>query len=280
MNNENIREPSIHITRSVLIGLVKELGIKLSKPQIDRIFKAARELSADNRSMIAKSNRNKNMRNIEGSIGDANLAAQLIYSIRVKMKHIGVNKIKQTDTTWGQVRQLTPTLNQFCEAFSLNKREGYIAFIQTGLELLSQNKRANYNYCADWMLKKADYIIDVYKANIRIKEDPYPQNTRSIMDIYQAKSSEMTGMYMDYSKNTQDYVHFIGARELADKWGIDYETFIDAQFAFLAFCRGIPRLNDLDNEKAEQRLAQYLAKQGITVKRSALSESTWDQFKQ
>ena len=84
------REPSIHVTRSVLIKLTRELGIKLSKPNIDRIMKAAREVSADNRTMIAKSNQTKKMKNMEGSLGDANLAAQIIYSIRVKLKHVGV----------------------------------------------------------------------------------------------------------------------------------------------------------------------------------------------
>ena len=90
----------------------------------------------------------------------------------------------------------------------------------------------------------------------------------------------MTGMFIDYSKNTTDYVHFVGARKMADKWGIDYETYIDAQFASLTFFNGIPRIPDLDNEKAEQRLAQYVAKQGITLHRSTLSENTWDKFKQ
>ena len=274
------REPSIHVTRSVLIKLTHELGIKLSKPNIDRIMKAAREVSADNRTMIAKANQTKNMKNMEGSLGDANLAAQIIYSIRVKLKHVGVTKIKQTDTAWGQIRQLTPTLNQFCENHQLDKRAGYIAFLELGFKLMEKSKRPNYNYCASWMLKQAGYIDEAYKANESVREDEYPQNTRELMSYYQAKASEMTGMFIDYSKNTTDYVHFVGARKMADKWGIDYETYIDAQFASLTFCNGIPRIPDLDNEKAEQRLAQYVAKQGITLHRSTLSENTWDKFKQ
>lgn len=273
------REPSIHVTRAVLINLVKELGIKLSKPNIDRILRAAREVSADNRTMIAKANQSKQMRKVEGSIGDANMAAQIIYSIRIKLKQVGVTKIKQTDPAWGQIRQLTPTLNQFCENYELEKREGYIAFIQLGIELMSKSRRTNFNYCASWMLKQAGYITECYEANRSVREDPYPQNTRELMSIYQTRASEMTGMFLDYTKDTKEYSHFVGARQLADKWGIDYETYVDAQFASLNFCKGIPRINDLDNEKAEQRLAQYVAKQGITVKRSALSESTWNQFK-
>ena len=112
-----------------------------------------------------------------------------------------------------------------------------------------------------------------------VKEDPYPQNTRELLSLYQTRVMEMSGMYVDYTQNTKEYTHFIGARQLADKWGIDYETFVDAQFASLEFCKGIPRIYDLDNEKAEQRLAQYIAKNGIQVHRSAIQESTWDDFK-
>ena len=53
------REPSIHVTRSVFLSIVKDLGIKLSKPNLDRIMKAARELSADNRTMIATANQTR-----------------------------------------------------------------------------------------------------------------------------------------------------------------------------------------------------------------------------
>ena len=92
------REPSIHITKSVFIRLTKELGIKLSKPNIDRLMRAARGISCDNRTMVANTKREeKTIRRSEGSIGDANLAAHIIYSCRIKMKHVGVTKIKQPD---------------------------------------------------------------------------------------------------------------------------------------------------------------------------------------
>ena len=91
------REPSIHVTRSVFLSIVKDLGIKLSKPNLDRIMKAARELSADNRTMIAKANQTRQVRKTEGTIKEANLVAEIIYGIRVKLRHVGVTKIKQSE---------------------------------------------------------------------------------------------------------------------------------------------------------------------------------------
>ena len=195
------------------------------------------------------------------------------------MKHVGVTKIKQTDQTWGQIRQLTTVLNQFCDNHDLEKRAGYIAFIELGLKMMTKAKRPNFNFAASWMVQKASYIDSRYTTEESIRNDPYPQNTREIMSIYQSKVSEMTGMYVDYTQNPSEYVYFVQARELADKYNMDYYAFISAQFAALSFCNGIPNLRDLGNDKAEQRLAQFIAKNGIQVKRAALSEDTWKQFK-
>lgn len=274
------REPSIHVTRSVLLRLAREAGIKMSAPKLDKLMRAAREVSLDSRTMIANTKKQeKVLKRSEGSIGDANLAAHIIYSMRVKMKHVGVTKIKQTDATWGQVRQLVPTLNQFCENHDLEKRAGYIAFIELGLKMMNQSKKPNFNYTASWLLNKATFIDERYSSEEAIRNDPYPQNTRELMSIYQAKVSEMTGMYIDYTQNPSEYIHFLRAREMADKWNVDYYAFVMAQFASLTFCNGIPRLPDLGNEKAEQRLAQYISKNGLQVKRAALSEDAWNQFK-
>ena len=274
------REPSIHVTRSTLIRIVKGLGIHLSKPNIDRIMREARGVSADNRTMVAtKVKETRQVRRTNGTIQAANIAAELAYGIRVKKKHIGVTKIKQTDPAWAQVRELVPSLNIFCETYNLPQRKGYLEFLMVGFNLMELKKANNFNYWASWMLKHADWINQTYQNNNEIKTDEYPRETQQLMSLFSTKVSEMTGMYSDYSKNNNDYVHFIRARKLADRLGVDYETFIDAQFEALAFCNGIPRLVDLDNEKAEERLTKYIAKTGIQVSSHKLSESTWDDFK-
>ena len=275
------REPSIHITKSVFMNLLKEANIKASQAKVNQLFKLARGLSLDSRTMIAQTNNQlKQVRRTEGNIKSANLAAEIAYGLRIKLKHIGVTKTKQTDRTWPQIRELTTTLNTFCENNSLKQREGYLAFITIGFDLMNQKKGVNFNYWASWMLKHADWINNTYLSKDAIKHDEYPMETQQVMSLYSTRVSEMTGMYVDYSKNNNDYVHFIGARKLADKWGVDYETFIDAQFEALAFCNGIPALKDIDTDKAEERLTKYVAKTGIQVRRSALSEATWDSFKQ
>lgn len=294
-----MREPSIHITRETLLKLIikyigKDLGendpglfeyggLRLDK-RVDKIMKEARNYSLDSRSILLNTRKTREKVNkvTKSQIGDANLLADIIYSVRIKLKHVGVTKIKQTDIQWSQIKELVPVINDFCSKFNLKPREGYITFVETGFLLMGKNKRVNYSYCAKWMRDKANIIIDQYESDIIINNDKYKEETQQLHDTYCRKVLDMTGIYNNYLKNNADYVHFYYARELADKLGVDYDTFIEAQFDALSFCNGIPRLEDLGNEKAQQRLTQYLSKNGYTIEEVEEEEpdtSIWESFK-
>lgn len=294
-----MREPSIHITKEVLLKLIvkyigKDLGesnpglfeyggLRLDK-RVDKIMKEARNYSLDSRSILlnTRKTREKVSKVTKSQIGDANLLADIIYSVRIKLKHVGVTKIKQTDIQWAQVKELVPVINDFCLNFNLKPREGYIIFVEIGLLLMSKNKRVNYSYCAKWMRDKANIIIDQYESDLIIKNDKYKEETQQLHDTYCRKVLDMTGIYNNYLKDNSEYIHFYHARELADKLGVDYDTFIEAQFDALSFCNGIPRLEDLGNDKAQQRLTQYLSKNGYTIEEVEEEQpdtSIWESFK-
>lgn len=80
----------------------------------------------------------------------------------------------------------------------------------------------------------------------------------------------------------EEYIHFYNAKLLADSLGIDYETYIEAQFNALAFCNGIPKIQDLYGEKAQQRLLKYMSENNLSlsVKPSQSSKVDWSKFKQ
>ena len=279
-----MREPSIHITKSKFIELFKQITNKeLTDKQIKGLFSKARSYSLDNRLIMQQNNGkiiNTINKRIKSNIGDANLLTSVIYSIRVKLKHIGVKKIVQADTQWTQIKELVPIINSYCESVNITYRKGYIMFIEMAFELMSQVKRVNYNYCASWILKNSDKIISYLEAKLAIKEDKYPEETLHIYNIYIDKVLSMTGIQNNYIKDPLAYYNFILARETADSIGIDYEMFIESQFDALAFCNGIPRIEDLNGEKAKQRLTQYLSKNNITIhNRKSDNNIEWDSFK-
>ena len=128
------REPSIHISRSKLYQLIVKYigedlggnnpksheygGLDLLK-RVDYIMIEARQSSLDHRSIVGENKKvqTQAVRRASGSIGDANLLADIIYSTRIQLKHIGVTKIKQTDLQWASVKELVPVVNEFCQKF-------------------------------------------------------------------------------------------------------------------------------------------------------------------
>lgn len=275
------REPSIHISRVTFSRIFKEvMGRSLGDKFIDEFFYKARQSSLDHRSVVGENKKvqTQAIRRASGSIGDANLLADIIYSTRVQLKHIGVTKIKQTDAQWASVKELVPVVNEFCQKFGFEPRHGYIEFVTTGVKLMSQAKRVNYNFCANWLHQRVNWIMDVYEAEKEVKEDKYPKFTREVYEHYTKEILDRVGINNTYDKNPQEYVWFVRARNLADEIGIDYETFVQAQFYALEFCNGIPKIEDLSNDKARQRVINYMAKFNI-VSRPKVDNTNWDDFK-
>lgn len=256
------------------------MGGMISEEFVDKFFTKARQYSLDHRSVVGENKKvqTQAVRRASGSIGDANLLADIIYSTRVQLKHIGVTKIKQTDLQWASVKELVPVVNEFCQKFGFEPRQGYIEFVTTGIKLMSQAKRVNYNFCANWLHQRVNWIMDVYEADKEVKEDKHPEYTREVYEHYTKEILDRIGINNTYDKNPQEYVWFVRARKLADEIGVDYETFVLGQFYALEFCNGIPKIEDLSNDKARQRVINYMAKFNI-VSRPKTEHVDWDAFK-
>lgn len=282
------REPSIHITKSKFIQLLRKHPPENTLDWVSVIFEEARGSSLDHRSLILNNNRQaqKVVERVSQPIAQANLLADIIYSTRVKLKHVGVLKIKQTDNQWGAVKQLVEVVNQFCDSYNLEQRDGYIRFVEVALNLMSKAKRVNYNFAPSWMLQKSSWILATYAAINEINiDEPGKKDTQLILDIYKAKVISMTGLpIVITAKDTpQEYACFIKAKRLADKLNIDYDTFIDAQFDALSFCNGIPNKEDLGNQKGYERVIKYLSHNKINLstiqEQDETPDTIWDEFK-
>ena len=282
------KDPSIHISYTQFLTLTKELGIKVSKIKAQLLFQRARQVSLDHRSVVV-SNRKKLTEKLEhrvkATIGDTNLLAQTIYALRIKRKHIGVSKIKQSDSAWTVLKDLTNMVNEFCTQYELPTKAGFVKFVETGFNLMETSNFKNYSNCHNFLKKNYDKIINRYEADQALANDIDPRGTKEIYEAFNRRVIEMSGIYDNYTSNPFHYVNFLKARELADDLGVDYEIFMDAQFYALAFCHGIPNLEDLHGEKARQRLSQYLSKTGgiqrnkIQKQLNKPNQSVWADFK-
>lgn len=282
------KDPSIHVTYTQFMAIVKELGIKVSGPKAKLLFQRARQSSLDHRSVVV-SNRKKLTEKLEhrmnSTIGTTNLLAQTIYALRIKKKHIGVTKIKQSDAAWVALKDLSGMVNEFCQAYDLPTKAGFVKFVDLGFKMMEESGSRNYSQCHHFLKKHYDRIVQRYEADRALSNDTDPRATREIYEAFNKRVMEMSGIYDNYTNNPLQYINFLKARELADDLGVDYEIYMDAQFEALAFCNGIPNLTDLHGEKARQRLSQYLSKTGgiqhnqIQRQLNKPNKSLWADFK-
>lgn len=276
-----MRVPSIHITRLDLEAILGDLG-HIDSSNIDEFMSLARRVAITKRSVVATNQKQRKTlkKVVESSTGDANLLSDILYAARVKMKHVGVTKIRQADQQWPSIKELVPVINAYCEANNVPVREGYVDYITTGLELMKEVKRINYNFAAKWMTQRADFIIDTLKGKSQVKHDPTPKDTIDIHDTYVTMVADRTGIYKFYTKDPATMFYFVQAKDQANSVGVDYNTYIEAQFYALEFCNGIPRPQDLAGDKASDRLISYISKVGTSIASPASKVVVdWGKFK-
>lgn len=281
-----MRDPSIHISLSQMRALAEKLNIKLSKPKLLSLFKEARELSLNHRAINSKQTKKESEKANKVTLTPLQMAhtvADILYSIEIK-NFIGAKKIKMGSPLWNPLRELTLIIKDFSEACNMEFREACIKFINMGFELYKQNK-SKTKIRVYFLQSRAQQILDTYQSIQTLQEDPTPQDTQDMYDLYTVMVLNRAGIKTDYKSNPAAYINFKLAKDLARSLNVDNETYMKAQFAALDYCNGIPRIEDLSSDKAKERLINYVSKNNYQMYQATnkpvdtLSSINWNEFK-
>lgn len=253
------RDPSIHITKEVFLEICKELNIPIIY-KIDEIFRLARKKALNSRVIVVSNKQiNKRINNVLlANKGDASLVADLIYAVRIKLKHKGVRKINESmPKEWINCKKLAEICNTFCHDFNLETREGFIKYIEIGI-----SKITSYRQLTQKLISMQETISQSYEAtqeyqNLSRKDK---EGIKRIHDYFVGKIADKTGIMEDFSKDPERYAYFIDLYNFLQKNGWDYQDYITAQFEGLAWCNSIPELSTLTSDKAIARYNKYLYK--------------------
>lgn len=253
------REQSIHITKDRLLEIVDSLmreqkhGVSYSSEMfVNKLFILAKPYSISTRNISVSNDRleKKVKRIINSSRVDADLFAQLIYAIRKKMKHRGISLIKPGSKDWDLVKEITASALNFCEEFDLRRREGFIQYIEIGI-----NKMIKFNL--NKFPNMVETISETYSAIQEINSDSNPEATQEMYDFYIGYIADYTGIFENLKELPDKYVWFVRARKAAEKINVPGIAYIKAQFAGLDFAKGIPHPTQLVGIKAIDRVNRY-----------------------
>jgi hypothetical protein len=270
-----MRDPSIHVKRSDLKWILKEFFEDLDDVDINRIVGELRKYSCDNRSVTITNDKLKKdlSRRLQSKKGDAMLLSEIIYSVRIRMKHKGVRMIKENDREWLQLKELTKLVNQFCEDFNLEVRAGYIKYVEMCFSKISSLR----SYVSKF-ISMYESICNEYDAISQMTEDDDKQSTLAVHDYFVEKVADKTGIVEPYTKYPNKMIAFYKVRKICDELGVEPEVFIDAQFDALDWCQGMPTPENLISDKSRERLNKYMYQNNISVV-SKTKKDFWNKLK-
>lgn len=261
------RDPSLHITKSTLISILRdEMGngrssTKSASDLANIVFSRGKSRSVSHRGILVS---NDKMEKKAKQIGntkryDADKFSEILYTVRKRYKHRGIILIKPGHPLWPTVKDITAKAISFCEDFDLNPRKGFIKYIEIGLKFLPK-----FNLYK--LLSNHENICNTYEAMVEIEEDSDREMTNTMYKKYRAKILENTGLLDDSDKYPEKFVWFVRARKQCEDMNLAVGLYIKAQFDALDFTKGIPHPTQLVGQKARDRVIRYMYKKGIKLK--------------
>lgn len=266
------RQPSIHITLSVLKSIIYEwydMGYDKSQSGHDLanyILKRGSKYTLTHRKKLDNydSNTKKKTDRLKSSQTEhAKIFASLLTKVRQQRKHRGVKTIEVSSKEWGIVKECTGNAINFCYDFNLPIREGFIVYLNIWMDLVDRGR-----LIINMLPSKHETICNIYQAKVDIEEDVNKDETEKAHDKYMSIIAEKTGLTKDYRKEPLNYVYFVYASKLAKHLGVRADQYIQAQFDGLSWANGIPAPSQLVTKNAETRLIRWMSENNIKASSS------------
>lgn len=274
------RNPSIHVTKTQLLDSLKKAVDQGIIPDdclvslVKHLFTHSKNYNANNRSILVSNNKiEQKVKNIlSSSSNDCKTLAHLIYLMRIRMKHMGVQEIKATSRDWDSVKKVTANALEFCKVFNFDdKKSGFLKYLEIGNSKMAKFSLQKY-------LSMNEAIFTTHESNELIKHDKYPALTKDICNAYNSRILNITGIGTDYSKNPEKYVCFCKVALYCIEHKIHYKNYIESQFSGLGFKDSYPDPLQLIGDKAIDRLNRYLYERKIKVDVTPKSTANWQKI--
>jgi len=256
-----MRDPSIHVKLSDLEWAFDNVAVDGSESTYEycaMIMRLIKHKSCSNRGIRVdnKKMEEKATKVASATISDTDLFANLLLNTRRQLKHRGIQQIKPSSKDWLILKEVVELANEFCNAFELEKREGYIKYITIGL-----GKMRNFNLST--LKSLAGYINSCFECTYELMKDEHRSETEEAYHVYNTKVLERTGISMGLENDPTKMIHFKRVAETCRKLRVSVKIYIRAQFAGLEYKEGLPEPGQLTNERAIQRLNKYLYEKNL-----------------
>ena len=256
------RNPGIHITKSKLHKVLSKVlfedkSANEIKALTDAIMRESvkyaipkRSLNITNQKLVKSTN---GIVNTETE--DTNMFAHILTLSRRRLKHRAIVQPRPGTKDWTVIQGIIPNANLFCNDFELDKKVGYLKYIESGLAKMNNFYITNFQ-------SLHESIVNDFAAREELANDMTPLRTEKAHTVYSKYLGEMA-IVKDYHKEPGKMVYFKRVAEKASELNISIEHYISAQFEGLKWAKSIPEPQQLVTEAAINRLNKYLVKNDL-----------------
>lgn len=261
-----MRDPAIHIRKSDLLQILKDIYVMFPNEVVEEILTRSRDVAIRDRfevqtNTIKVARKATKAKAFAVSEADVQLFNRLLTFHRKELNHRFV-AIRREDSLWKQLSEVTHDALLFCETVGFpSKEEGMKWFIIRGIRMMRGKWGLNkFKYCRD-------AIIEEYNMEQELMQDPHPEKTLEFINAYIKVVRNESGVRIsptDFTTSQQMDLHL--GRKDADSISMKYTTYIQAQFAEMAFMNSIPEPVHLHGDNAKNRARAYKGKSALANK--------------
>lgn len=260
-----MREPSLHITKSNLVLILKEVlkdstSLDINK-LADTVLKKGRAFPCNNRIVVMNTNKlAKDAERVAGSdLGPALKFQSILIKVRKSLKHVGVTIMKPGSKDWLSLKEVTKAAVEFCKTFNLKQDEGFVIYCKMGL-----SKMNKYNI---HKFASLDTIInEQMEAEMEIEDDMYSDLSMRLHQFYVKEIHDRIGNSHQYLDDPINYRSFVRAAKEVMATGGKGVDYIKAQFEAFTWNNSLPQPAQLYGPKARERFIKYAYAHNIRLK--------------
>lgn len=270
MSNDSTpkRDPILHLKRSSLIEILRELGIQSPETLAGKIFSQAgrRQIKV----LYAMKTTAKKVSALE-RLGSAEekwcgLFNSLVTSTIQSKRGSKVRPLQKKDSEYLLLKDATAMALEFGDHYQIGEGEAIRQFVTIGLRLMERRFAWNkWNY---YKLK----IYQEFEADQVVRADDRYADTAALEKIYLSKINEFAGG-VPITIKTSERQHLVYARQDADEAKATYQDWVEAQFDQLAFLNSVPSVTQLHGANALIRYEKYMVTKGKTKQTSPVEET-------
>lgn len=203
------------------------------------------------------------------------LAKALTHYRKNTLKQVWCKMPEKGSKDWDSLTKLAMDIEGYLESSYSSMR---MAFKDVVKAIFEASPKLKDKFIYPYLQSMGESIIAILSMKKEISDDPNYEMSNQLLELYSKAIFSQTGM--PYEPTTQSQAHFVRMAQFCKETKTDPKVFIDGAFDFLQYKHGIPKPENMLNEKFLIGIGSYKSGKALEPKvqkinLKSLKDSKW-----